>query len=494
MQVFWGEGLGEETQGLDILGIRSLDQSLETALANGITTISLRGRYFTILPWLIGEFFHAEVKAGATEFKADRFQAFIGRVEYLTLACTFMDDSGGDAGGALGSVTFRNVMDRLRAGAVIPFPKDRNGSVLGTYFGPCRAIGLVVPADSGSAQPLSLTPRGREIWEVRNDALGDQSIRRLLWESESLSPEEVRAVLPHLSLMGLANAKAEAACLRNALETPWTTAGKGESVRKAYERFNGTLNWLEAEAKSGPLRANVLLADNYRRAISEADGTSDIRIAWAEFEWRRRLHFALELIFSGLCETLRTKGQARISEVVVDWRMAFDLPPALMKIWPEAHLAWTRNGPEAAGSVPNGLLLDEIPTSALGNMSSHVRPIAAFALIAGLASQSRALRAAGDFPNRHGLGERALVLVESGSDERFEQVLIHLAELVTEAHLTTTFRKMAGGQKCSLRFFPDGLRLRATDLTAGAGQSGSRLGNIIRILADAGSDRIAAAA
>ena len=57
MEVFWGDALGEETQGLDILGIRTLDQPLETALANGITTISLRGRYFTILPWLIGEFF-----------------------------------------------------------------------------------------------------------------------------------------------------------------------------------------------------------------------------------------------------------------------------------------------------------------------------------------------------------------------------------------------------------------------------------------------------
>ncbi|MGA7453210.1 MAG: hypothetical protein WBW73_18675 [Rhodoplanes sp.] len=84
MEVFWGDALGEETQGLDILGIRTLDQPLETALANGITTISLRGRYFTILPWLIGEFFETEKNACATTFDQDRLRNFIGRVEYPT--------------------------------------------------------------------------------------------------------------------------------------------------------------------------------------------------------------------------------------------------------------------------------------------------------------------------------------------------------------------------------------------------------------------------
>ncbi len=44
MDVAWGDGIGEETQGLDIVGVRGLDQGLEAALVNGITTVSLRGR------------------------------------------------------------------------------------------------------------------------------------------------------------------------------------------------------------------------------------------------------------------------------------------------------------------------------------------------------------------------------------------------------------------------------------------------------------------
>ena len=313
MEVFWGDGFGEETQGLDILGVRGLDQSLKTALANGITTISPRGRYFTILPWLIGEFFHTEEKAEATVFEANRLRTFVGRVEYLTLACTILDNSGGDLGGALGSVTFRDTMDRLRAGATIPFPKDRRGSILGTYFGPCRAIGLVKSAEGGGPQPFSLTPRGKELWAVRNAALGEGPLRTFLWEADALSPDHVRDLLPHFSLMGLRRASAEAACLRDALQTAWVPSGGGASVAEAYEKFAGTLAWLRAEAKSGPLQADVLLAANYRHTVNPGGAKKEITLAWAEFEWRRRLHFALELIFSGLCATLRARGHRALS-------------------------------------------------------------------------------------------------------------------------------------------------------------------------------------
>jgi len=121
-----------------------------------------------------------------------------------------MDDSGGNAGGALGSVTFRDAMAELRSGATIPFAKDRVGSILGTYFGPCRAIGLVKTADSSAPQPISLTQRGIKVWEIRKAALGDGRLRQMLWESDTLNPDDVRAAVPHFSLMGLKRAEAEA--------------------------------------------------------------------------------------------------------------------------------------------------------------------------------------------------------------------------------------------------------------------------------------------
>lgn len=201
-------------------------------------------------------------------------------------------------------------------------------------------------------------------------------------------------------------------------------------------------------------------------------------------------------MFSAVCLTLRESGQATLSEVVTEWQETPELPPVVTKFWPEANLVWIRSGAEAVASVPNDIFLEAGPAEALSGISPHARGIAAFGLVAGLASQSRTLRAAGDFPDRKGVGERALALLEDAADEPFQRSLTGLANIVAEAHLATTFRKMAGGQKCSLRFFPDGQRLRViiTGLPAGAGQSGSRLWNVIRVLSDAGADGIADAA
>ena len=61
-----------------------------------------------------------------------------------------------------------------------------------------------------------------------------------------------------------------------------------------------------------------------------------------------------------------------------------------------------------------------------------------------------------------------------------------LVEVVIEAHLSTTLGKMSRGQKCSLRFYPEGALLRPTGRGVSAGQSGDRLGNVLGMWADLG--------
>lgn len=486
MEVAWGDGLGDETQGLDIVGVRGLDQSLEAALVNGITTVSLRGRYFTLLPWAIGEYFAAEVAANATAFDEARFKAFLARVEFLALACTTIDEAGGDPGGALGRVLFQPEMAAMLAGEAVAFPVGRGGGMLGTYFGPCRALGLVRAADGGGIEPFVLTPRGQAIWNARKAAIGEGTWRTLLWEAETLRSADARALAPHFSLRSLANAAGEAAALREALLTPWTPAGPAAAdVEGSYARFADTIAWLQSEGRAGPLRADAMLSEAWRRtAAANGDGPA-VETAWAEYEWRRRLHFALELMLSAVADTVRIRGEATLDEVVEEWLDEPDLPARLTGAWPLAATARGREAVEAFASVPADLYMSEAPPDDLARLKPHARALAGAALVMGLSRQSAILRSNGRFRNRQAPGERALACVESAGDEPFAQALASLSEVAVQAHLATTFRKMGGGQKCSLRFFPEGSKLLTTDIDTGAGRSGSRLWNVIKVLEDA---------
>lgn len=77
MDVGWGTELTERSNGQDILGVRALDQAMEASLVVGITTISQRGRYMTILPWALGEYFSADAGANAEKYDASRLRRFL---------------------------------------------------------------------------------------------------------------------------------------------------------------------------------------------------------------------------------------------------------------------------------------------------------------------------------------------------------------------------------------------------------------------------------
>lgn len=61
-----------------------------------------------------------------------------------------------------------------------------------------------------------------------------------------------------------------------------------------------------------------------------------------------------------------------------------------------------------------------------------------------------------------------------------------LNEIVIEPHLSVTLRKMSQGQKCSLRFYPEGKLMRPTGTGVVAGYSGDRLGNVLGFWGDLG--------
>jgi hypothetical protein len=119
--IFWNEDILDDTQGLDILGIRALDQGLEANLVNGITTISARGRYFSILPWAIKQFYLEHLKAGNT-FVASELGIYLHRVEFLVVTASLNAPSGKPGGAILGSDVYSTEMEKLKSGQAVPLP------------------------------------------------------------------------------------------------------------------------------------------------------------------------------------------------------------------------------------------------------------------------------------------------------------------------------------------------------------------------------------
>jgi len=485
MNVAWGSHLTDETKGLDVIGIRALDQNIEASLTNGITTISIRARYIPILVWAIGQYFVDESAGGRVRHNKEARAVYLNRVRFLVLAATFLDE-GASRMGAMGSDLFADQMAALLSGNPVRMPNAGNLAVLGTYFGPASAVGLVETRPESSGLPFGLTVRGTAIYQQRSKALDGTGVIELLRDGGDLDFETARAAMPAFSLARTAEFTEEADLLRQAFSEPWVpgNALAAKRVAEAYERMAGTRAWINRELENDPAGANDLISRTYDRAV--LNGASGIERQWASFEWHRRVHFALELLLSAVKETLRTEGSLPITQVVETWASIHDPTMPLSASWMEPI------GVAVAAVQPmlfsGGLLrtsdFDRAPeTMALG----------AFKL---LVTQARDARSIGLTPGANAgaiaTAARAIQLLENGTGTLAEVMLAICDECVVQRHIQNTMRKMGNQQDCSLRFYPDGPVLVPTEIDFNPGYSGSRLQNTMRILADIGMLNIGA--
>jgi hypothetical protein len=163
LDTFWNAGERETIQGLDILGLRQFDQALEREWVAGVTTISFRARYLTLLPWILAELYALELRRGGgrATISDERLAEVLARLKFVVLVASSMGTDWGETGntfGVLGSDLHADALIEFQQAGVIEMPRAKGGDVYGTYVMPCRGFGLVTgllktpffgPADRG---------------------------------------------------------------------------------------------------------------------------------------------------------------------------------------------------------------------------------------------------------------------------------------------------------------------------------------------------------
>lgn len=479
MEYFWNTGEHESTPGLDILGIRQHDQFLEQQLVAGITTISFRARYLSLLPWVLAEFWRRETSGEASSFDNVRFTRVMRRLEFIVLACSHATKEGKSIGpGLLGADLHRDGIASFMGDATVDIPETTGGATYGTYVNTCRSFGLLQNGDG--VLPVRLTPRGHAMHQLRQRACNGSALAAAVFEGGSMNLELARREAHLFSINALASAAEECTALRQALSQPFS---EQPAPSQSYQRFRGTAKWVFESLVERPASSEMLIANAFEKAV-RGISMNEVVLSWADYELRRRAHFCLELMLAAVTSSIWEMDGGTIDDAIARWKGRTDLPQPFQEL---AELT-----PETAldvliDAIPHDTLLaPALPVGTLAALAPDGQAMCSALLLGLLERQTRTLRTAGQLADHKHYMERAFALIAGAGGRPFWETVRALCHLVVTRHIQVTLRKMANQQKCSLRFFPEGEKLMPTGFIVSPGYSGDRLGNFLNISADLG--------
>lgn len=484
---FWNAGGSTLIMGLDVLGVRQVDQSIERHWVSNITTISARARYLSMLSWVVTEHYLRLGLAGDGDptLRVDPHRAdlktAIERLEFVVMAATILADPQPDADKSqlIGTNKYQQARASLAVGESVELPSTGRSSMLGTYFMPSVGFGLLEMAQDGSS--VRVMPLGREMHRIKHAALQDSQLAAKVFAGGSISLRELQDEWTEFSVNALTQCPGEHEFLLSCVRTPFSVH---PDVVGTYTRLWQTIDLAfrsvnELPASSSELITNAFIAGGEPAALSAAE------LAWATYDLHRRAHHALELLFSCLVETLRTQREASVAEVVEIWHSEETVPSEVvdrLSEWParpfEAPIANFR-------SLPLFFRRTRLDRNAARALPLISRSLYAVCMLVSDASHTRSLR---DRTGSTGMAALTWRILDQAQHRTVRDVVEQLLnEVVVPAHLSTSLRKMGRGGKPTLRFHKEGRSLRSTDIGVLAGFSGDRLGNVMGIFADLGA-------